>query len=120
MEDAPIYLDGFATLPLAPEAREAMFAVWAEPGNAGSPNASGERAARFIAQGRAEVAALIGAAPAEIVFTAGATEANNLALLGVAQRAAALLPNRRRIIVSAVEHKAVLEPSPNPGNPRLP
>ena len=111
MNKAPIYLDGFATLPLAPEAREAMLAVWAQPGNAGSPNASGERAARYIAQGRAEVAALIGAAPAEIVFTAGATEANNLALLGVARRAEALLPTRRRIIVSAIEHKAVLEPA---------
>lgn len=111
MSKAPIYLDGFATLPLAPEARDAMLAVWEQPGNPGSPNASGERAARFIADGRAEVAALIGAASAEIVFTAGATEANNLALLGVTQRAAALFPGRRRIIVSAVEHKAVLEPA---------
>lgn len=111
MSDAPIYLDGFATLPLAPEAREAILTVWEQPGNAGSPNSSGERAARFIADGRAEVAALIGAAPAEIVFTAGATEANNLALLGLAQSAAAICPGRRRIIVSAVEHKAVLEPA---------
>ena len=111
MSVAPIYLDGFATLPLAPEAREAILTVWEQPGNAGSPNSSGERAAGFIADGRAEVAALIGAAPAEIVFTAGATEANNLALLGLAQRAAAICPGRRRIIVSAVEHKAVLEPA---------
>ena len=111
METAPIYLDGFATLPLAPEARDAMLGAWEQPGNAGSPNASGERAARLIADGRAEVAALIGAAPSEIIFTAGATEANNLALLGVAQRAATQWPDRRRIIVSAIEHKAVLEPA---------
>ncbi|WP_230482670.1 cysteine desulfurase family protein [Sphingomonas sp. Leaf21] len=108
---APIYLDGFATLPLAAEARDAMLAVWEQPGNAGSPNASGERAARIIAEGRAEVAKLIGAAPGEIVFTSGATEANNLALLGVAPAAAALQPGRRRIVVSAIEHKAVLEPA---------
>ncbi|CAM3792539.1 aminotransferase class V-fold PLP-dependent enzyme [Paracoccus yeei] len=90
MAEPPIYLDGFATLPLAPEARDAMLAVWEQPGNAGSPNASGERAARIIANGRADVAALIGAAPSEIVFTSGATEANNLTLLGVAQRTAAV------------------------------
>lgn len=111
MGTAPIYLDGFATLPLAAQARDAMLAVWDQPGNAGSPNASGERAARIIADGRAAVAELIGAAPAEIVFTSGATEANNLALLGVAQTAAARQPGRRRIIVSAIEHKAVLEPA---------
>lgn len=108
---APLYLDGFSTLPLAPEARDAMLSAWAQPGNAGSPNASGERAARIIADGRAEVAALIGAAPSEIVFTSGATEANNLVLLGLAQRVALLRPGRRRIIVSAIEHKAVLEPA---------
>jgi cysteine desulfurase len=107
----PIYLDGFATLPLAPEARNAILAVWEHPGNASSPNAAGERAASIIAEGRAEVAALIGAAPGEIIFTSGATEANNLALLGVAQRAATRDQGRKRIIVSAVEHKAVLEPA---------
>lgn len=107
----PIYLDGFATLPLAPEARSAILAAWESPGNAGSPNTAGERAAHIIGVGRADVAALIGAAPSEIIFTSGATEANNLALLGVAQRATTLNPTRRRIIVSAVEHKAVLEPA---------
>lgn len=88
-----------------------MLGVWDQPGNAGSPNAAGERAARIIAEGRSEVARLIGAAPAEMVFTSGATEANNLALLGVAERAMSHAPKRRRIIVSAIEHKAVLEPA---------
>lgn len=111
MAEPPIYLDGFATLPLAPEARDAMLAVWEQPGNAGSPNESGERAARIIADGRSSVAALIGAAPSEIVFTSGATEANNLTLMGVARRTAVLFPDKRRIIVSAIEHKAVLEPA---------
>jgi cysteine desulfurase len=105
---APVYLDGFATMPLAIEARSAMLAAWERPGNAGSPNASGERAARIIADARAEVASLIGAAPTEIIFTSGATEADNLAIIGVAS-AAASTTSRRKIIVSAVEHKAILE-----------
>lgn len=107
----PIYLDGFATLPLAPEAREAIIAVWAQPGNAGSPNVSGEVAARTIADGRELVAELIGAAASEITFTSGATEANNVAILGVARAARRFQPNRKRVLVSAVEHKAVLEPA---------
>lgn len=107
----PIYLDGFSTLPLAPEAREAMLAVWTHPGNAGSPNVSGELAARAIADGRELVADLIGAAASEITFTSGATEANNLAILGVARAARKLEPTRKRVLVSAVEHKAVLEPA---------
>lgn len=107
---APVYLDGFATMPLAIEARTAMLAAWELPGNAGSPNASGERAARIIADARSEVASLIGAAPGEIIFTSGATEANNLAIVGVAT-AARSQTARRKIIVSAVEHKAILEPA---------
>jgi cysteine desulfurase len=107
----PIYLDGFATLPLAPEAREAMLAVWTHPGNPGSPNVSGELAARAIADGRGSVADLIGAAASEITFTSGATEANNLAILGTARAASRREPNRKRVLVSAVEHKAVLEPA---------
>ena len=107
----PIYLDGFATLPLAPEALDAILSVWEQAGNAASSNMAGERAARIVNNGRAEVAALIGAAPAEIIFTSGATEANNLALLGVVQRAAAIERSRNRIIVTSVEHKAVLAPA---------
>lgn len=107
----PIYLDGFATLPLAPEARDAMLAVWAHPGNAGSSNVSGEIAARTIADGRGSVANLLGAVASEITFTSGASEANNLAILGVARAARRLEPNRKRVLVSAVEHKSVLEPA---------
>lgn len=110
-DSRPIYLDGFASLPLAPEVRDAMLAVWDAPGNAGSPNRSGERAAGIVADGRAAVAQLIGAAPSEIVFTSGATEANNLAILGVAVAAAERQPDRRRIVISAVEHKSVIEPA---------
>jgi cysteine desulfurase len=107
----PIYLDGFATMPLAPEALAAMLAAWARPANAGSPHHFGELAAGAIATARASVAHLIGAAPSEILFTSGATEANNLALTGICQRMASADNERRRIVVSSVEHKAVLEPA---------
>lgn len=107
----PIYLDGFATMPLAPEARAAMIAALDQVGNAASPHSAGEAAAQRIAQARLWVADLINAAPAEITFTSGATEANNLALLGVAAAADRSCNSRRRIVVSAIEHKAVLEPA---------
>lgn len=107
----PIYLDGFSSLPLAPEAREAMMDALAKPGNAASPHRAGEEAARLIAFARAEVASLIGAAPSEIVFTSGATEANNLAILGTARAARGEGSRRTRIVLSAVEHKAVLGPA---------
>lgn len=105
----PIYLDGFATMPLAPEARAAMLDAFDRPGNAASPHAEGERAARLVEDARLEVATLIGASPSEVVFTSGATEANNLAILGVA--AAFKDGPRQRIVLSAVEHKSVLEPA---------
>jgi len=107
----PIYLDGLSTTPLAPEAREAMLDAWSWPGNPGSPHAAGERAALIVEEGRARVAELIGASPAEVLLTSGATEANNLAITGVALTALAGTSTRRRVIVSAVEHKAVLAPA---------
>jgi cysteine desulfurase len=105
----PIYLDGFATTPLAPEAAAAMQAAWREPLNAGSPHRGGARASALLEAGRASVANLINALPAEIIFTSGATESDNLAIRGVADWALAGGSQRRRIIVSAIEHKAVLE-----------
>lgn len=106
-----IYLDGHATTPLAPEARDAMLAAWSCTGNANSPHSAGAIAAMAVDNARGAVARLIGADPSEIVFTSGATEANNLALLGVARAAVAAGDPRRRVMVSAVEHKAVLEPA---------
>lgn len=98
-------------MPLAPEVREAMFAAWTNPANAGSPHILGDFAAASVAAARTSLALLIGASDSEIVFTSGATEANNLALIGVARWALHTRSTRRRIIVSAVEHKSILEPA---------
>lgn len=109
--NAPIYLDGLSTTSLAPEARDAMLEAWSQPGNPGSPHVAGERAAALLEKARTQVAALIGAAPSELVFTSGATEANNLAIGGVARAALAGLSERRHIVISAIEHKAVTAPA---------
>ncbi len=105
----PVYLDYNATTPLAPEVLEAMLPYLAEHyGNPSSSHPYGGKAAQAVRAARASVARLIGAAAEEIVFTGSATEANNLALLGVAR---ALIGEKRHIVVSAVEHPAVIEPA---------
>lgn len=77
-----------------------------EFGNAGSPHVMGRAAATAVGAAREEVAALAGCSPGQIIFTSGATESNNLALLGLAHSS----DSRRKIIVSAVEHKSILAP----------
>ncbi|PHP19185.1 hypothetical protein CG471_13685 [Sphingobium sp. IP1] len=109
MTRQPIYLDGFSTTPLAPEALAAMQAAWAGPGNASSPHAAGQRALAILDRGRKQVADLIGCSAGEVIFTSGATEANNLALRGIAEWGRRGGSERRRVVVSAIEHKAVLE-----------
>ncbi|MBI4756741.1 MAG: cysteine desulfurase [Betaproteobacteria bacterium] len=106
--NAPIYLDWNATTPVAPEVAAAMR-PWIEEhfGNPSSSHVFGQRARRAVATARGQVAALVGAADEEIVFTGSATEANNLALLGVARA----LPEKRHFVVSAVEHPAVMQPA---------
>ena len=102
----PIYLDHAATTPLRPEVLEAMLPYLTEQhGNPSSLHTSGRRARQAVDEAREAVARLIGAQPREIVFTAGGTEADNLAIKGVAWAASA---NGRHIVTSAVEHKAVL------------
>ena len=102
-----IYADYQATTPVDPRVFEAMAPYWRE--SFGNPHSSdhvvGWRSADAVHGAASSVAALIGADPDEIIFTSGATEANNLALQGLARRASA---NRRRIVVSAIEHKCVL------------
>jgi cysteine desulfurase len=105
---SPIYLDYNATTPVAPEVADAMLPFLREHfGNPSSSHVYGQRTRAAVAQARAEVAALIGATPDEIVFTSCATEANNLAILGVAR---ALRGRGRHLITSAVEHPAVARP----------
>ncbi|NMG32622.1 cysteine desulfurase family protein [Aromatoleum evansii] len=105
----PIYLDYNATTPVAPEVADAMLPFLRERfGNPSSSHPYGRLAARAVGEARDEVAALIGARSGEIVFTGCATEANNLALLGVAR---ALGHSRRHLVVSAVEHPAVMAPA---------
>jgi cysteine desulfurase len=101
-----LYLDHNATTPLDPRVLEAMLAVLRDgPGNASSLHWFGQRARAAVDEARGAVAALIGASPSEVVFTGSGTEADNLALRGVA--AAAREP-RRKILYSAIEHHAVV------------
>jgi cysteine desulfurase len=101
-----IYLDHNATTPAAPEVVEAMTRALRDLfGNASSIHAFGQQAKAAIDEARTEVARLIGAEPGDIVFTAGGTEADNLALRGVLASAP---PTRRRLVVSAIEHEAVV------------
>jgi len=96
-----IYLDHNATAPLRPEVRAAMLPFLGPPANPSSAHREGARARSAVEAARAQVAALIGAAPAEIVFTGGASEANNLALRGTAAG--------RPMVTTAIEHASVLE-----------
>ena len=108
MPHAPVYLDYHSTTPVDPRVIEAMMPYFTEVfGNPASTNhAWGWRAQEAVERARREVAGLIGATAREIVFTSGATESNNLAIAGMAQQAPA---NRRHAVVSAIEHKSVLE-----------
>jgi cysteine desulfurase len=105
---AGIYLDNHATTPLDPRVYDAMRPWLTERfGNPHSENHMlGRTAADAVEAARAQVAALIGAEPREIVFTSGATEANNLAILGAGRF---LKGTKRRIVTLATEHKCVLE-----------
>jgi cysteine desulfurase len=106
MQD-PVYLDNAATTPLDPRVLEAMLPhLGAGRGNPSSIHARGAAARAAVERAREAVAAMIGATPAEIVFTAGGTEADCLAVLGIARGSG---PDRRHLVVSAIEHPAVRE-----------
>jgi cysteine desulfurase len=103
----PIYLDYQATTPLDPRALDAMLPFLTDSfGNPSSVHSFGLDAATAVDQARSQVAAAIGAERREIIFTSGATEANNLALKGLA----AGVLERRRLITFATEHQAILAP----------
>ncbi|HTS13732.1 MAG TPA: cysteine desulfurase family protein [Candidatus Limnocylindrales bacterium] len=102
----PIYLDYNATTPVDPRVLDAMLPHFADAfGNASSVHSTGQIARAAVDAARDSVARLIGAKPSEIVFTSGATEADNLALLGIVTASA---KPRKHIITTAIEHSAVL------------
>ncbi len=101
-----VYLDNYAASPLLPEARDAMLPFLGESfGNPSSLHGRGDAAREAVEEARSRVAALIGAAPEEIIFTCNGTEANNLAVKGIT---AGSRRKGRHIMVSAVEHFSVL------------
>ncbi|MGE5072194.1 MAG: cysteine desulfurase family protein [Anaerolineae bacterium] len=101
-----IYLDYCATTPVHPEVRAAMMTALEDDfGNPSSMHWAGRRAGELVSQARSEVAASISAHPQEIYFTGGATEADNLALLGVMRR---YEPGKAHLVTTAVEHHAIL------------
>jgi cysteine desulfurase len=106
-ETMRVYLDHNATAPLRPEARAAMTAALDAPGNAQSVHEEGRRARRLVEKARREVAALVGAATDDVIFTSGGSEANTLALRGTIQAAAEGGERITRLIVSAIEHESV-------------
>ncbi|MDR3391318.1 MAG: aminotransferase class V-fold PLP-dependent enzyme [Sulfuriferula sp.] len=98
---APVYVDNNATTPLAPEVLAAMTACLADCyGNPSSLHRIGAAAKQMVMDARSKVAALLGASPAEIVFTGSATESNHLAILGALGRD----PARRHVVTTAIEH----------------
>ena len=107
---SPVYLDCNATTPLDPEVREVLFRYLTEEfGNEGSrTHEYGVRAKQAVQKARDQVAAAVGAKRDEVVFTSGATESNNLAILGLAKHGHET--GRRHLIGTRIEHKAVLEP----------
>jgi cysteine desulfurase len=95
---------------MLPEALAAMTEEFAHTGNASSLHTSGRRARRVVEESREQLAAAVGAGASEVVFTAGGTEADNLAVKGLFWARRAEDARRRRLLVSAVEHHAVLDP----------
>jgi len=107
----PLYLDCNATTPLDPRVREIMLQYFdVEYGNAGSrTHEYGSRAKQAVQKAREQVAALVRCESDEVVFTSGATESNNLAILGLAKHGEQT--GRKHVVTTQIEHKAVLEPA---------
>jgi cysteine desulfurase len=110
----PIYLDYAATTPVDPRVADAMIECLRPDGAHGNPSSIGHdfgrRARALVEKARAQVAGAIRALPASIIWTSGATESNNLAILGAARYAATSGERGKHLISSRTEHKAVLDP----------
>ncbi len=105
----PVYLDHAATTPMHPAAIEAMTSILATVGNASSLHGTGRTARRRMEEAREALAKLLGARPSEVIFTAGGTESDNLAVKGIYWARRDSDPHRRRIVTTGVEHHAVLD-----------
>ncbi len=105
-----VYLDHAATTPMHPEAAAAMTAQLLRTGNPSSLHASGRDARRAVEESRETVAAALGCRPGEVVFTSGGTESDNLAVKGLYWARHGGDPRRTRVLSTAVEHHAVLDP----------
>ena len=105
-----VYLDCNATTPIDPMVRDAVAKYLEDEfGNAGSrTHEYGARAKQATEHARRQVASVVAADPQDVVFTSGATESNNLAILGLAEHG--IQKGKKHIVTSAIEHKAVLEP----------
>jgi cysteine desulfurase len=103
------YLDHAATTPVHPAAIAAVMDALASVGNASSLHASGRRARRTVEESRETIATALDARPSEVIFTSGGTESDNLALKGMFWARRAADPRRRRLLISGIEHHAVLD-----------
>jgi cysteine desulfurase len=104
-----VYLDHAATTPMLPAAIETMLSHLGRTGNASSLHGSGRAARRTVEESRETIAEALNAQPSQVVFTSGGTEADNLALKGLWWARLSEDPRRRRILLSGIEHHAVLD-----------
>src|SRR3954465_7594257 len=105
-----VYLDHAASTPMYAEAVAAMTAQLTHLGNPSSLHASGRAARRVVEESRETIAQALNCRPGEVVFTSGGTESDNLALKGVYWSRRAQDPRRTRVLSTAIEHHAVLDP----------
>src|SRR5256885_5339004 len=110
--ECQVYLDHAATTPLLPEVIAAVTEELAQLGNPSSLHNAGRRARRVVEESREQIAEAYGARPSEVVFTGGGTEADNLAVKGLYLARLAERPWRRPVLVTAIEHLAVLDSAP--------
>lgn len=108
--DPVVYLDHAATTPMVPAAVDALTAHLLDVGNPSSLHASGRRARRIVEESRETIAQAVNCRPGEVVFTAGGTEADNLALKGIFWARQGADARRTRVLTTSVEHHAVLDP----------
>lgn len=104
-----MYLDHAATTAIRPAALEVLTQQAAELGNPSSLHASGRQSRRIVEESRESIAEGLGVRPNDVVFTSGGTEADNLAIKGLYWSATSADPARRTLVVSAIEHHAVLD-----------